>query len=577
MKRYLIFSFFLFVLLIVPVNAKNSISNINIDLDILENGDGVFREKWDVYSDSGSEIYKVLGNMDGYNLTNFYVTMSSGNVFSSLNNWNINGSFQEKSYKSGIYYDNNGDTQLCFGISKYGMNTYYLNYRINNFVKQYTDNQGIYFSFVSKNMDPYPNNVEINIKSNLYKFDNSNSSIYIYGLKNASSSYNDGVIKIKSNGSVGGGRYINLLIGFKDDVFNIGSVSSKSFKQVYNEASESKATNRSTYKSTFKKYDYKYIFFVVIFLIFIFFNIGRYKGTKKVSKSDILYYRDIPFNGDLEEMFWALKKYDMIPNENVIIGVYFLKWLRDGKISLVGTKDSKFDIDKGIYAIDFSNISKTGNKIEDRLIDIFSSIASVDKILYVDELRIWCGYNYSLIISWYNDFLYDTSKRLENDLYIVRKKVDMKCNNNVITREVVKLSDKLDSEVQKVVSLKKFLQDFSIIDQRSIMEIKSWDNYIIVAFMLGISSDVIKNLKEFSIDFGTFNNFKADNLTSFGKNISFSVYNVSFDAYNVSLGGSFDSSGSFDGNRSSNGSGISSSSGGISAGGFSSRGGGGIR
>ena len=71
MKRYLIFSFFLFVLLIVPVNAKNSISNINIDLDILENGDGVFREKWDVYSDSGSEIYKVLGNMDGYNLTNF--------------------------------------------------------------------------------------------------------------------------------------------------------------------------------------------------------------------------------------------------------------------------------------------------------------------------------------------------------------------------------------------------------------------------------------------------------------------------------------------------------------------------
>ena len=180
-----------------------------------------------------------------------------------------------------------------------------------------------------------------------------------------------------------------------------------------------------------------------------------------------------------------------------------MKWLRNGKISLVGTKDSKFDIDKGIYAIDFSNISKTGNKIEDRLIDIFSSIASVDKILYVNELRIWCGYNYSLIISW--------------------------------------------------------------------------DNYIIVAFMLGISSDVIKNLKEFSIDFGTFNNFKADNLTSFGKNISFSVYNVSFDAYNVSLGGSFDSSGSFDGNRSSSGSGISSSSGGISAGGFSSRGGGGIR
>ena len=51
------------------------------------------------------------------------------------------------------------------------------------------------------------------------------------------------------------------------------------------------------------------------------------------------------------------------------------------------------------------------------------------------------------------------------------------------------LSD--DNEIDKWIALKKFLNDFSIINQRELMEVKIWDKYLIYGLAMGINKKII--------------------------------------------------------------------------------------
>ena len=50
-----------------------------------------------------------------------------------------------------------GVVYLCWGISKYGNTVYTLKYNITNFVNQYSDSQGVYFSLMPKEMEQSQN------------------------------------------------------------------------------------------------------------------------------------------------------------------------------------------------------------------------------------------------------------------------------------------------------------------------------------------------------------------------------------------------------------------------------------
>ena len=130
----------LFVMILVfsftlNVNAKNIINDINIDVNVLENGNAVVNETWNVYTDSGTEVYRTYGNLSGYNITNFNVTDDKNNKYEVLNDWNVSASFNDKKYKSGMRYDSN-QLELCWGISEYGNKKYVLSYTIEKLVKQ---------------------------------------------------------------------------------------------------------------------------------------------------------------------------------------------------------------------------------------------------------------------------------------------------------------------------------------------------------------------------------------------------------------------------------------------------------
>ena len=144
MKKILLIIFLIISYVCFSQNVyANSISNINMDVYIDINGNAYVVETLDTNVDKGTEWYHSFEKLEDKKIIDFSVTDDNGNLYTDVGNWNPKWSFDEKKYKSGINYTNDG-IELCFGLSEYGHRTYTLKYTITNFITQYTDAQGTY-------------------------------------------------------------------------------------------------------------------------------------------------------------------------------------------------------------------------------------------------------------------------------------------------------------------------------------------------------------------------------------------------------------------------------------------------
>ena len=152
------------ILFIPNIVLANSISSINMDIYVDNNGTAHVTEEWTANLNSGTEGYKPYYNLGTSEISNFKVSMK-GNEFTYLNNWDVNQNFEYKQYRNGINYTDNG-AELCFGISEYGNNTYILSYDISNFVVNTSDGyQMIYWTLFPYDYNPSPSHVYIKIHS----------------------------------------------------------------------------------------------------------------------------------------------------------------------------------------------------------------------------------------------------------------------------------------------------------------------------------------------------------------------------------------------------------------------------
>lgn len=193
-KRYAVFVLALllllpFVLQKISAASGDSFREINIFVDILENGDARIVENWTVYNgDSGTEWYKPINDLKNMDIKDFFVLFEGKEGEDRGENWNPNGDFDSKAYSYGINKLGPKNYELCFGKSKRGPFTYTLSYTYTNFIenfKESADNEGYASGFIVKlvndNMDPAPEKVTIEIKSKSAEFNSENSGIWAFG------------------------------------------------------------------------------------------------------------------------------------------------------------------------------------------------------------------------------------------------------------------------------------------------------------------------------------------------------------------------------------------------------------
>lgn len=205
-------------------------------------------------------------------------------------------------------------------------------------------------------------------------------------------------------------------------------------------------------------------------------------GVEKID-DDVPYYRDIPFD-NLEDAFYFGAYYGIIDNLSGYIGAVILKWIKEDKIDLVKT-------DRGI-AIDFNKFFKTPDKWERKLYAKLLAASDSNKILEENEFKKIFTDEYKT-----RDFFKKMMWSIENKYY------NLKLLNKVhigSERKLV-LEDSLKEKVLHLKGLKRYLIDFSIINERKPIEVHLWDEYLIYAELFGIADKVEQDFNNIYPDF----------------------------------------------------------------------------
>lgn len=611
LKKILVISVFIAINLFsssLYVDA-NSINSIDIEIYLEEDGTGHVTEVWDTKFSEGTEAYKPYGNMEYYNITNLKVKDELNKEYETVDNWDTYWDFEEKAYKCGIY-ESYGRTEICWGMSEYGYKTYTVEYDIEGLVQQLTDAQSIYFTFIQEQMDPLPGSVTITIKSDI-AFNEENVKIWAFGYS-GSIDLVDGDILMTTDSSLGYYEYMTALVKFEENIFAANTELNRSFDDLKQEAMidsdyEINQDNTDDYNNInindieinvdedFSILEFIYgivsiigfifftfisgpLFVLIIFILIIYIAakprdgqlvFGK-NGKNLVDRNNVDYYREIPCNGNVYKGYFLVDNYFSFTYKDDaksgLMGAIFLKWIKDKRVTIVQTKNGIFDISKNDFALDLSALNPKYDEVEEKLIYMLKEAAGVNEILEAKEFEKWCYSNYSKVNNWFEYATTEAIKEYVRDGAIVEKDTQVKMLFKTKTVKQNVVNPEVKEDATKLLGLRRYLLDYSLIAYREPIEVMLWEDYLVFAQILGIADKVEAQFSSLYPEFNISPDINVSDINKCVNSLTYGGVRAAARAYS-SVHSSSSSS------RSSGGGGRSSSGGGRSSGGRSSGGG----
>ena len=494
MKK-IIYGMFIFLISSTLVHASNEIYNIDMDIYLDEQGNANITEVWDVKGSDGTEWYRGYTDTGYMDLANFTVSMDGTELTKKI--WDVNENLSEKKGYYGINTTNDG-FELCFGKYDYKRHKFTLKYTLTNMVFNTEDAQVVYNTFIKSSSGVNVENFHVKISS-YYKFPD-NLDVWGYGYKGYAY-VKDGVIEASNEGYMGD-SYVALLVKFPLGTFdtNIKYSNYPTFNDVYNRAEQ----------GTFD-YDYETddgdnisIEFIIDFVIYFLLpailiitgivstsgNKYGYIHNKKIDKKETPFFRDIPCNKDIYYANTLTKLNLELFNkykETNILGAIMLKWVREDKIKFIKEEKSGI-LGKEKNSIDLRLNPTFDNVLEKELFDTMYK-ASGDGILETKELEKWARKNYSKFFDLFKRIDKVELLKLEQEGHLYKRKDKSECKKRKV------MDDTIYNEAVKLYGLKRFLDEFSRMDTKEVLEVKLWDEYLMYAYIFGIADKVAKQLK----------------------------------------------------------------------------------
>ena len=514
-KVFLISIFFVIALCVNSKVQANSINSIDMDIYVENDGDAQVTETWKCNTTQGTEGYHPYYNLGNSKITDLSVKDNTKS-YTTLDSWNTDNSFDEKAYKCGINQISNG-VELCWGISKYGTNKYTVKYKISNFVSELTDSQMMYWTLIPQDFSSTIGNVTIKVHSDKYFEDT--IDVWGYGNYGGLCYVNDGAIYMDSDGTLDTSEYMTFLAKFPSDTFSTSNELNNDFNYYYQMAEEGSTKYNKKRESTIASFFVGILNFILTILPFIIFSLIAVKsanskshgfkyGTpgKKIPK-DVPYFRDIPCNGDIFKVYYIAYQYGIVKKKTDILGAIILKWLKEGIIRTEQKNSGKvFKKEETLIILGEEADKKFDNELESSLFHMMRE-ASEDGILENNEFEKWCRKSYEKILNWFDKILETEHDKLVGEGLLIET-----TKNSIFGNKYEATQDLKDLALQ-IAGLKRFLLDYTLIQERKAIEVELFEDYLIYAQILGIAKEVSKQFKELYPDFIEQTNYGSyDNL-----------------------------------------------------------------
>ena len=544
--------------------ARPQLHNLDIRVVLNRNGDAYITETRQMTIDGeGTECYIGLDNMGKMEVSDLSVSDENGTSFENVGKWDVDRSRNWKAGKCGIVYKYNNSYELCWGLGDSGERTYVTNYVISGLVHSYADADAIRHIFLGTDVSPKPEHATMTIVAANPEVKFSPDSCGIWGFRfQGELRFENGQIIVETTEPMGDGSGLYIMVGFAKGLFEPTIQESETFK----EARETAFEGSDYYEENDENEDFiDTIIGIFAFLFVTVLPIGlgflavfyrRYKvwNARRKMKKALGWYRDIPLNGDLQQANDLLNAYSYSSSSDYkkLISASVLRLINIGALSLESQMNAKGKLEQRFVVHDLPEL-KNQTAFMGKLHTILKLAAGSDKILDPKELRRYMRSSFNSSVT-------------ESFVKAMRT-----------SRNVSYYKNRQD-DVLQVFGLKKFLQEFTLLDERHIGEVKLWKEYMVYASLFGIAEQVIKEMKKINPDFFQMDQLAAQMSDTVMLPILFNSINTGTQHVINHMAGS--SSGTYFGGggssfRSGGGGGFSSWGGG--GGGFSGGGGGGVR
>ena len=483
--------------MMLPLAADTTFQDLDMLVELQDNGDARITEVRSMTIDSEvTEGFIVIGNLHGSKIKDFSVSDETGYQFEVEDSWDIHRSRFEKEHRCGILPKSNGDYELCWGFGQGGQRVYTVRYTLTSVVRSYSDADGFNWKFIADHISPSPQQVKVRVcLPDSVPLPNEEAlKAWGFGF------YGDVMVMdreviAETDGELTPEGQVILMLRLEKGVLHPTMPMSGSFDQVMNRAFEGSDYGGAepARPKTFMEKAADMAIFVFSALLFIvpLLLVGYWawwsRRERKRMKKDLLWYRDIPMDGNLVSANAVLKCYELKANNNtdhllsaMVLRLLNAKALRIEEHYLEPSRLKKLiggegKVQQCIVIGDYDEADKRVNTRPMRtLYEIFCKASGDDQILQPHELTRWMSRNQQEVMTFLNS---------------IGKSMSYKEGRQ--KRE----------QVRQVLGLKKFLKEFTLANERHLSEVGLWNDYLIYAELFGIADQVRKDMEKLNPEY----------------------------------------------------------------------------
>lgn len=491
-KRLSILILCLALLLALPLPswAANQVNTIDIQAVIYEDGSMYIVQNWEGSFDEGTECYIPMQAPDYLTISELQVSDENG-TYETVAGWDIDGSFEEKARKCGLNYTDSG-YEICFGISQYGHNRYAIEYKLDNVVAGYSDQDGVNFRFVNDQMNTTPTDVTVEIRlADGTPITDEFAGIWGFGFQGQVGFADGGLIAYTEN-PLSAENHVTVMFALDKGIISPARQEAGTFEDMKEKAFQgSDYDDSGDWKTTLAA--------VLLILVLVAIPIGLIIGIKKIKKKTAEikrqkfsqrfgYFRDIPNEGNLSATYTLGRMFDVC-EDGAILATGMLRLIQLGCLSPVESQQVTF-MGRTKETVNLRLMGGQHDQMDEYdeyLYTVLEAAAGADGILQARELERFAANNDRLLRAYIEK--HDSKGRA----YLSHKHC-LKIWNT--PAQLSHLTPAGEKELGELMGLKRYLEDFSLVAERSLKEIPIWRELLSYAMLFGIADRVAQQMQE---------------------------------------------------------------------------------
>ena len=456
--------------------AANRVPDIDIEVVLQPDGSAHVTQTWYADTDEGTEFYLARNDSGYLTYTDFAVSDQDG-PYTFVENWDIEATIVEKANRCGILETDDG-VELCWGISRYGQNTYTVEYVVHDLVSRYSDADGFNHRFVD-DMDFFPTNVSLTIRSqDGTALTDDCCDIWAFGF-DGQIVFEEGVIRAWSDSPLDFGQHMTIMVGMEPGVVTPARTVDDSFETVTDRAFEdSEYDGEDGLLETLITLVITLFFFGSFILAAVTSFLTKKRLKKRKKKVD--YFRDSPNDGNLN-VSHKLGMMGRVCKEDTLLGAYLLRLISSGCLEPTAESVDAKEVD--LHLVKAPNHS---DPYEDILYTVLEAAAGPDGVLQSKELEKYCRTNPTPLVRFME------SCNTNAETVLSQKNAFKGFGKN----DFSSLSEAGLLQLDEVLGFRKYLLDFSLIHERGVKETVIWQDCMVYAYLLGIADKVAPQLRK---------------------------------------------------------------------------------